>query len=145
VSHLIILLGVAAVLALLIWVGRGKSRQDRQLRVAAGVSSLLLLVVAGFMLLHGNIPFGALTGVVGAGLAYVARGVPNPFVRQGPGDARMSEAEARSLLGIGDTAGPEEITAAHRRMMGRVHPDHGGAAGLAAQVNAARDRLLGKR
>lgn len=144
-SHLIIFLAVAAGLGVLIWVGRGKSKQDRQLRVAAGVASLLLLVVAGFMLVHGNFPFGALTGAVAAGLAYIARGVPNPFLRQSPQDGSMSDAEARSVLGIGDGAGPEEITAAHRRMMGRVHPDHGGAAGLAAQVNAARDRLLGRR
>ena len=32
--------------------------------------------------------------------------------------------------------------AAWRRLMARVHPDQGGAEGLAAKLNAARDRLL---
>ncbi|WP_372502017.1 hypothetical protein P7L66_08965 [Tistrella mobilis] len=57
----------------------------------------------------------------------------------------MSEAEARAILGVEAGAGAAEITAAWRRMMARVHPDHGGSAALAARVNAARDRLLGTR
>jgi hypothetical protein len=28
--------------------------------------------------------------------------------------------------------------------MQRAHPDHGGSTGLASQLNAARDRLLGR-
>jgi curved DNA-binding protein CbpA len=45
------------------------------------------------------------------------------------------------MLGVDDEAGPDEIEAAYRRLMRRVHPDVGGAAGLAAQLNAARARL----
>lgn len=54
----------------------------------------------------------------------------------------MSEREAREILGIGPDAGVEEIQAAYTRLMRRSHPDAGGSAGLAAQINAARDRLL---
>ena len=36
----------------------------------------------------------------------------------------------------------EEIQAAYMRLMRSVHPDKGGTSGLAAQLNAARDRLL---
>lgn len=61
------------------------------------------------------------------------------------GADEMSEAEARAILGVEAGAGAAEITAAWRRMMARVHPDHGGSAALAARVNAARDRLLGAR
>ena len=37
---------------------------------------------------------------------------------------------------------PPALTAAHRRMIARVHPDAGGSAGLATRVNAARDALI---
>jgi curved DNA-binding protein CbpA len=43
---------------------------------------------------------------------------------------------------VGETADRAEIHAAYRRLMQRAHPDRGGSAGLAAQLNAARDRLL---
>jgi curved DNA-binding protein CbpA len=54
----------------------------------------------------------------------------------------MSKADARSILGVGPEASREEVEAAYRRLMQRAHPDRGGSAGLAAQLNAARDRLL---
>lgn len=51
-------------------------------------------------------------------------------------------ARARKLLGVSASAGREEIIAAHRRLVARVHPDTGGSAALAAEINAARDLLL---
>jgi curved DNA-binding protein CbpA len=54
----------------------------------------------------------------------------------------MSVDEARDLLGVSPRAGEEEIRAAHRRLIGRVHPDVGGSAALAGRVNAARDLLV---
>ena len=57
----------------------------------------------------------------------------------------MGSAEAASILGVAQTADREEVEAAYRRLMFRVHPDHGGAAGLAAQLNAARAVLLEAR
>ena len=53
-----------------------------------------------------------------------------------------SSAEARDLLGVSSRAGETEIRAAHRRLIGRVHPDAGGSAALARRVNAARDLLV---
>ncbi len=50
--------------------------------------------------------------------------------------------EARDLLGVSSQADEEEIRAAHRRLIGRVHPDAGGSAALARRVNAARDLLV---
>jgi hypothetical protein len=60
-----------------------------------------------------------------------------------PRSSGMGRAEAASVLGVGEGATRAEIEAAYRRLMLRVHPDQGGAAGLAAQVNAARSVLLG--
>jgi hypothetical protein len=54
----------------------------------------------------------------------------------------MTAAEARSILGVEPSATPQEVKAAYARLMQRAHPDKGGTTGLAAQLNAARDRLL---
>jgi len=49
---------------------------------------------------------------------------------------------ARKLLGVATGADRDEILAAHRRLVAKVHPDAGGSEGLAAEINAARDLLL---
>jgi preprotein translocase subunit Sec63 len=54
----------------------------------------------------------------------------------------MRPSEARTLLGVGEGASAEDIKAAHRRLITKVHPDAGGSAGLATRVNAARDALI---
>jgi curved DNA-binding protein CbpA len=56
----------------------------------------------------------------------------------------MAVAEACAILGVEPDATPAEIQAAYTRLMRLAHPDKGGTSGLAAQLNAARDRLLRK-
>ncbi len=60
----------------------------------------------------------------------------------GASGGAMSAEEARSILGVEEGADAEAIRNAHRQMMRRAHPDAGGSSGLAAQVNAAKERLL---
>lgn len=55
----------------------------------------------------------------------------------------MDPAEAYQILGLRPEASREEIQAAYRRLIQRVHPDHGGSSYLAARLNQARDALLG--
>lgn len=55
----------------------------------------------------------------------------------------MSVEEARDILGVGTDAAPDDIRAAHRRLMLANHPDHGGSTWIAARINQARDVLLG--
>ena len=61
--------------------------------------------------------------------------------RTNPG--KMTTAEAREILGVKPDASREEIIRAHKRMMQKVHPDRGGTDYLAAQLNQAKDTLLG--
>ena len=65
----------------------------------------------------------------------------------GGGDARpaggdISIEEAYAILGLASGADDEAVKEAHRRLMIKLHPDHGGSDYLATKINRARDVLL---
>jgi hypothetical protein len=58
------------------------------------------------------------------------------------GGGAMSRREALEVLGLKEGAGAADIIRAHRTLMKKFHPDHGGSTTLAARVNQAKDVLM---
>jgi hypothetical protein len=63
--------------------------------------------------------------------------------RQGRGSSgAMTRREAFEVLGLAEGAAAADIIRAHRTLMKKFHPDHGGSTTLAARVNQAKDVLM---
>jgi hypothetical protein len=110
------------------WTGRLKGVTQDDL--IAGLVFLLGFV----MMTHGKLIPGA--ALMAAPLLFAA------YRRRPRGRVSMKVDDARRRLGVGENATLEEIRAAHRRLISRVHPDIGGSEELANRVNLARDTLV---
>ena len=131
-----------ALLVLFLWASRGKPvLKRREWRFLAGAFAVACFAAAAYVGIRGGWGKSIVLVVIGLGLVVSTRrtGIAPPA-----GSNKIGDAEARSILGVSAEASDEEIRAAYSRLMRMAHPDKGGTSGLAAQLNAARDRLLKK-
>lgn len=132
--------GVLAAIGIwaLIRLGRQSEGPRRgQWRIAATMLAAVLIGSGAFAIWRGGIVGGFIVVCIGLQLAYASR-----QRTVAPRTEAITVSEAASILGVPVDAGPEAINAAWRRLMARAHPDQGGTEGLAARINAAKDRLL---
>ena len=136
---------IAAVVAALLlgWLSPVGFRKLAQWRAATGLLPVGLIMAAGFVAVRGEWVVALGLGAVAAVLALTVR-LPRTRPVESSNGA-MSLDDARAMLGVDAQAGEAEIQAAYLRLMRRVHPDNGGASGLAVQLNRSRDRLLAKK
>ena len=114
------------------------------------MSMLVIVCVALFTL--------ALTGRLPAALAILTALAPLAVgwwrARQESGEGMdpffdehtevKTKSQALEILGLDDEANEDDIKAAYKRLMQKVHPDHEGSEWMAAKLNQAREILLGK-
>jgi hypothetical protein len=162
-ARVLLLVTIGLVLMYLVWLGRGEPMLTPvEWRLGAGWTSIAALIAAAFLAIRGEWAIGAVLLAVSAALLLAARSRlawPAAWrwrerlaerqprgASSAPGGARsrsdLTLEEARAVLGVPAGASMAEIRAAYTRLMRLAHPDHGGTPGLAAQLNAARDRLL---
>ena len=147
-----LLIAAGLVLMFLVWLGRGEQLLTRsEWRMGAGLLSIGGFVASMALAIRGQWEIGLVLAVICAGLLMSTRSwrawpllarTKRPVRPPIRGRTGLTAEDARAILGVGEAATKTEIRAAYTRLMRLAHPDHGGTSGLAAQLNAARDRLM---
>lgn len=158
-ARLIILIAVIGI-ALILWhkIKSASGSERKKLILWSITGSVLALLGVLAATGHLNIITAAIAGLI----AFIPRLLPLvkylPFAsrifQQGAqtnqqnqppprGKQTMSTGEAMEVLGLKPGYTKEDVVQAHRRMMQKVHPDRGGSDYLAAQINKAKETLLG--
>ena len=159
-ARLIILIAILGI-ALILWHKISKTRGEERKKLifwsfVGGIAGILgLLAVTG----HLNVITAAIAGLVALlprathllkYLPFISRlyqqGRQGTQQTQSPpprGKQTMAVDEAMEVLGLKPGYAKEDVIQAHRRMMLKVHPDRGGSDYLAAQINQAKETLLG--
>ena len=159
-SRLVIIIAIAAI-AYLLWFKIKKTRGEEKKKLIIWTVAGSAIAVLGFLAITGRLNFitAAITGAVAMlpKAMQLLRYLPvinkvrqqagnqnqQQNNHQAPSQTAMNQKQAFEVLGIKPDASKEEIIKAHKRMMQKVHPDRGGSDFLAAQINQAKDTLLG--
>jgi len=75
-------------------------------------------------------------------MSHAAQQAQKPAEKKQPLSGDMDVSTAHNVLGLPKGARKTDIIAAHRRLIRHMHPDQGGSAYLASQINLAKDTLL---
>lgn len=158
-----ILLAVLAI-GFLLWFKlsktKGEDRKKLRTKIIIGsiIATLVLLAATGRL----NAIYAAIAGAIALlpKFAHLLRYLPlvNRMFQQAKNpngghannqqqtaqrNSGMTQEKAFAVLGLKPDANKEDIISAHKKMMQKVHPDRGGSDYLAAEINQAKDTLLG--
>lgn len=97
-----------------------------------------------FMAVTGRLPaaLGLLVAIAPVAAAYLRHRQSTKTPPVSGGSDIKTRAEALAVLGLNDGASAEDINAAYKKLMQKIHPDREGSAWMAARLNQARDVLL---
>lgn len=128
--------------------------------VAANIrKSLWLILGLGLILLAVSGKLNIIFAFIGSAIPLIVRYLPSILRVLGivktiksareqnepaspPAKQKMSSKDALDILGLNASASKKDIANAHKRLMQKNHPDKGGSAHLATQINQAKDTLL---
>ena len=161
-ARIVILLAVLAV-ALLLWYNIRRSSGEQRKKII--LWTVIWSIIATLMFLAATGKLNLITAAIGSFIALIPRLlgylkylplISRLYQQTKPGkqsnqqsspppprSGAMTKKEALDILGLKPGASREDILAAHKRMIQKVHPDRGGSDTLAAQINKAKDVLLG--
>jgi hypothetical protein len=153
---MLIVLGTVFLVIVLLGAEWFATAEPRQL---ARIAQLSLVIIAGLALIL-FVLSGRLTSVLIGILALwpffpqacrLWKGIIEPSEQRSDGETvqhdlslNLSRQQAFAILGLPEEADAQQIRAAHRRLIQKIHPDKGGSTFLAAQVNQAKEILLGE-
>lgn len=156
----IVILAALLAIGLILWhkISNAKGKERKTLVMWTMVGGVLV----GMLILAATGKLNWITAAIGGVVAMIPRLMGllkylphlDRFTQQGKAEqqsqaqspaqnGKISQQEALDILGLKPGATREQILQAHKRMMQKLHPDRGGSDHLAAQINRAKDTLLG--